>query len=90
MVFFLVNYYYAIRLGYVQMAKLILALAYADTEVKASMCSTDTIQTLFSAIEQASEHLQLIVLGAVKRLSTDPSMLPHLEVTSSANNTTWP
>ena len=66
--------------GIPQMAKLILALAYADTEVKASMCNVTTIQNLFSAIEQASEQLQLITLSAVKRLSTDPMMLPHLEV----------
>ena len=66
--------------GTPQMAKLILALAYADTEVKASMCNVTTIQNLFSAIEQASEQLQLITLSAVKRLSTDPMMLPHLEV----------
>lgn len=73
---------------FVQMAKLILALAYADTEVKASMCHTETIQTLFSAIQQGSEHLQLIVLMAVKRLSTDPAMLKNLEVTSLCQNKT--
>ena len=64
----------------VQMGNLLLVLSHADTAVKATLCRTDTLKTLFSAIEYAPETLQLTALKAIKYLTTDPSMLEALQV----------
>lgn len=62
------------------MANLLLVMSHADTAVKARLCETDTLRTLFTAIEVSPEPLQLTVLKAVKQLTSDPSMLEALEV----------
>ena len=64
----------------VQMGNLLLVLSHADTAVKATLCRTDTLKTLFSAVEYAPETLQLTALKAIKYLTTDPSMLEALQV----------
>lgn len=63
-----------------QMANLLLVLSHADTAVKGRLCEFDTLKTLFTAIENSSEALQLTVLKAIKQLTSDPSMLEALEV----------
>lgn len=62
------------------MANLLLVMSHADTAVKARLCETETLRTLFTAIEISPEALQLTVLKAVKQLTSDPSMLEALEV----------
>lgn len=62
------------------MANLLLVMAHADTAVKGRLCETDTLRTLFTAIEDSPEALQLTVLKAIKQLTSDPSMLEALEV----------
>ena len=64
------------------MANLLLVLSHADTAVKGRLCELETLRTLFTAIENSSEALQLTVLKAIKQLTSDPSMLEALEVSS--------
>lgn len=62
------------------MANLLLVMAHADTAVKGRLCETETLRTLFAAIENSPESLQLTSLKAIKQLTSDPSMLEALEV----------
>ena len=63
-----------------QMANLLLVMSHADTAVKSRLCEPETLRTLFTAIENSPEALQLTVLKAIKQLTSDPSMLEALEV----------
>ena len=65
------------------MVNLLGALAHGDTVVKARCCQLEVANTLFGLTTRMPPHLQLRVLRAVRRLSTDQAALLPLEAANA-------